>query len=45
VLQLNPERVIFNPGAENAEFEKMLKDKNIETVEACTLVMCSIGAF
>ncbi len=45
VLQLNPERVIFNPGAENAEFEKMLEQKNIETMEACTLVMLSIGAF
>ncbi len=45
VLSLKPERVIFNPGAENPEFEKLLHQNNIETIEACTLVMLSIGNY
>ncbi|MBS1950911.1 MAG: putative CoA-binding protein [Cytophagales bacterium] len=39
LLSLNPKRVIFNPGTENPEFEKILSDKNIEAIEACTLVL------
>jgi len=45
ILSLNPKRVIFNPGTENDEFERMLKNKNIEALEACTLVMLSTGQF
>src|SRR5215475_9333242 len=29
ILDLHPNRVIFNPGAENPEFEKMLSEKGI----------------
>ncbi len=39
ILALKPNRVIFNPGTENIAFEKMLKENNIEPIEACTLVM------
>jgi uncharacterized protein len=45
ILGLNPRRVIFNPGTENAEFEEILKKNNIEPQEACTLVMLSIGNY
>jgi uncharacterized protein len=45
VIGLKPKRVIFNPGAENVEFEKLLQKNNIETIEACTLVMLSIGNY
>ena len=45
VLQINPKRVIFNPGAENEEFEKMLAGKGIATVRGCTLVMIVNGQF
>lgn len=45
VLSLNPKRVIFNPGAENREFEKRLQENKIETIDACTLVMLSIGNY
>ena len=45
ILALMPERVIFNPGAENAYFAKILVKNGIETVEACTLVMLSIGNY
>jgi predicted CoA-binding protein len=39
LLSLNPKRIIFNPGTENEEFEKLAEDKNIEATEACTLVL------
>ena len=45
ILSLKPKRVIFNPGTENAEFEKILAKNHIEPVEACTLVMHSIWVF
>ena len=45
IISIKPKRVVFNPGAENPEFEKLLKQNNIEAVEACTLVMLSIGNY
>lgn len=45
IISLNPKRVIFNPGTENPEFENKLKENNIEPVEACTLVMLSVGTY
>ena len=45
VLSLQPKRIIFNPGTENPVLEKMAEEKGIETLEACTLVMLSIGDF
>lgn len=45
ILELNPRRVIFNPGAENEELAETLKNSGIEIVNACTLVMLTTGAF
>ena len=45
LLSLKPRRIIFNPGAENAELEKLARENNIEPVEACTLVMLSTGQY
>lgn len=45
ILSLKPRRIIFNPGTENPEFEKMAADKGIETTEACTLVLLSIKQY
>lgn len=45
ILQLQPKRIIFNPGAENAELERAASEKGIETIEACTLVMLSTNTF
>lgn len=45
ILSLNPKRIIFNPGAENEELEKLAKDKGIQTMEACTLVLLSTGQY
>jgi predicted CoA-binding protein len=45
IISLKPKRVIFNPGTENPEFENLLQKNNIEPVEACTLVMLSVGNY
>ncbi|WP_316768638.1 CoA-binding protein [Pedobacter frigiditerrae] len=45
ILETKPKRVIFNPGTENPDFEKMLDLHDIEPVEACTLVLLSIGQY
>jgi predicted CoA-binding protein len=45
ILELNPTRVIFNPGAENYDFAEILENKGIDAIEACTLVMLSTGQY
>jgi len=45
LLELKPDRVIFNPGAENFELADMLESNGIETIEGCTLVMLGTGQF
>lgn len=45
IISLNPRRVIFNPGTENEEFEKLLEAKNIESEIACTLVLLSTNQY
>ena len=45
ILSLKPKRIIFNPGAENPELVQMAEAAGIETLEACTLVMLSIGSY
>lgn len=45
LLSLAPQRIIFNPGTENHEFIQMAKNKGIETVVNCTLMMLNMGSF
>lgn len=45
LIACEPERVIFNPGSENASVAAALRDAGIEVVEDCTLVMLSAGRF
>ena len=45
LVAVEPGRVIFNPGAENAELETALQDHGIPTLRACTLVLLSTGQF
>ena len=45
LISLQPERVIFNPGTENPEFFKRLRDANIEFEMACTLVMLGTNQY
>ena len=39
IISLSPKRIIFNPGTENDEFEKLAERSGIEATEACTLVL------
>lgn len=45
IIALRPDRVVFNPGTENIEFETKLEEQGIEAIEACTLVMLSTGQY
>jgi predicted CoA-binding protein len=45
ILSLKPDRVIFNPGTENPDFFKLLKQNDIEVEVACTLVMLSTSQY
>ena len=45
IISLNPKRVIFNPGTENTEFYKILKNNNIEFEAACTLVLLGTNQY
>ena len=45
ILSLQPQRIIFNPGTENEELEILAQQNNIQTIEACTLVMLKTNQF
>ena len=45
VIFLKPKRVLFNPGAENIEFSKILTEKGIYWENACTLVLLSTDQY
>lgn len=39
IIALRPQRVIFNPGTENPEFYRLLRENGIAFEIACTLVL------
>jgi uncharacterized protein len=45
IFAQKPKRIIFNPGAENSELVRLANEKGIETLDACTLVMLSVGSY
>jgi len=45
IIGLQPKRVIFNPGTENFDFIKLLKENGIESEIACTLVLLSTNQY
>jgi predicted CoA-binding protein len=45
ILSLHPKRIIFNPGAENPSLIEKAHQNGIEAIEACTLVMLSVGTY
>lgn len=45
ILFLKPNRVIFNPGAENFEFAEILEKHNINYENTCTLVLLSSNQY
>ncbi len=45
IFSLKPSRIIFNPGTENREFSEKANALGIETLNACTLVLLSLGSY
>lgn len=45
LIDLNPRRVIFNPGTENSDLQNRLENAGIETLNACTLVLLSTNQY
>ena len=45
IISLHPKRVIFNPGTENPEFYKLLKENNIAFEAACTLTLLATNQY
>lgn len=45
IVALKPKRVLFNPGTENSELQKLLEKHGISCENACTLVLLSISAY
>ena len=45
ILATKPKRIIFNPGTENRDLKELAIQNNIEPIEACTLVMLSLGNY
>lgn len=45
IISLHPKRIIFNPGAENAELATLAKKNGIKPMNACTLVLLSTGQY
>lgn len=45
ILELNPKRIIFNPGTQNEKLGQLAEKQGIETIDGCTLVMLSLNNF
>lgn len=45
ILNSKPKRIIFNPGTENEELADLARQKGIEPVKACTLVLLTTGQY
>ena len=45
ILNIKPQRVIFNPGTENPELYKILEKNNILYEVACSLVLLSTNQY
>lgn len=45
IMDTHPKRIIFNPGTENPELEEMAREKGIEVLQACTLVLLATGQY
>ncbi len=43
IIELDPKRIIFNPGTENPELEKIAEKNKIEVVKGCTIAMLCFG--
>ena len=42
---MSAQRIIFNPGSENAALQRLLEERGVRVIEACTLVLLATGRF
>ena len=45
IVSLKPQRIIFNPGAENDELAELATRNGIKPLDACTLVLLSTNQY
>jgi uncharacterized protein len=45
IIEMQPKRVIFNPGTENPEFYVLLESNKIKVEIACTLVLLTTNQY
>lgn len=45
IIELNPAKIIFNPGAENPELQNKCERNGIKIENACTLVLLNTNQF
>lgn len=45
ILSLEPKRIIFNPGTRNPDFAEKARERGIEVVEDCMLIMLNSSRF
>ena len=45
LIELKPQRIIFNPGTENPEFAQLLEASGIYWENGCTLVLLSTNQY
>jgi hypothetical protein len=45
IFSLQPDRIIYNPGTENAELMRLAAERGIENEVACTLVMLASSSY
>ncbi len=45
IIGLKPQRIVFNPGAENPELADLARKNNMEVVEYCTLILLDTHTF
>ncbi len=45
ITKLKPQKVIFNPGAENPELQQILEENHISYENACSLVLLNLNQF
>jgi predicted CoA-binding protein len=45
ILGLGARRIVFNPGTENPELETMARERGMEVIRGCTLVMLAAGTW
>lgn len=43
ILEAKPKSIIFNPGSENPELEKLAKRNKINIVSCCTIALSAVG--